>query len=250
MKQLTLGLLIASIFGSAQADFTILDPAQRPVAPAPVQAPTPVPAQVAPVQAVSQPAPAQKLATAAPRNMSSLKDTILKVLPAPAKKWKVYTDKSLNSSVPVEYTPSTDWKQSLSILATRYNLIFSIDENKKTLKIDQGPGGMRDTSLDNQKLAQRVLVPEQDAPALAPNGQLQIVVKDNQRLSDAISTFLKAGNWRMEWKAGSDIEVKVGFTETDKDLAVLLKKVLSPYRMHAVLHPKNNIAVVESDANI
>lgn len=250
MKHLTLGLLIASIYGTASADFTILDQAQRPVQP-PQQVAAPIQAAAPKIQPpLSVPAPAQKLANVAPaRNMSSLADTLKKIVPN-QKKWKIFTDKSLNASIPVEYMPSTDWKQSLSALATRYNLVFTVDELKKELKVDQGPGGVRDTALDNQKLAQNNLVPEAAPAAVAPNGQLQLVVRDGQRISEALDTFLKAGNWRLEWQAGSDIVVKVGFTETEKDLGDLLTRVLTRYKMHAVLHPKNNTAVVQSDANI
>lgn len=240
MKRLTLGLLIATAFGTANADFTILDPSQ------PVQRPVPVAAQPmapAPVAGV----PNQKLVSAPARNMSSLADTLKKIAP---KKWKVYSDKSLNASLPVEYTPSVDWKHSLSSLATRYNLIFTVDEAKKIIKVDQGPGGMRDTALDNQKLAQNNLIPEPAPSAVAPDGALQLVVKDNQRLSDALDSFLKAGNWQLVWEAGSDIVVTKGFTVSDKDLGELLTRALSKFKLHASLHPKNNTAVVQSDAMI
>lgn len=244
MKRLTLGLLIATAFTSAHADFTILDPSQAAPKPAPVAAqPVPMVPASAPVAGVQ----AQKLPAAPARNLTSLADTLKKIAP---KSWKVYSDKSLNSSLPVEYTPAVDWKQSLSVLATRYNLIFTVDEAKKIIKVDQGPGGMRDTALDNQKLAQNNLVPEPAPSALAPDGSLQLVVKDNQRLSEALEAFLKAGNWHLVWEAGSDIVVTKGFTVSDKDLSELLTRALSKFKLHASLHPKNNTAVVQSDAMI
>ena len=254
MKRITLGLIIASLYGTASADFTVIDPSQSVTQP-PVQAAPPVqtsipnnlPAATPAAGQQQKQAPGQKISTVPSANMTSLVDTLKKVTP---KGWKVYSDKTLNTSVPVEYMPAADWKQSLAALSNRYNLVFTVDEAKKTIKLDQGPGGMRDTTLDNQKLAQNNLVPEKMPAAVAPDGSLQLIVKDHQLLSEALEQFLRAGNWEMVWEAGSDINVEKGFSVADKDLNVLLTKALSKFKLHAVLHPKNNVAAIKSDAVI
>ena len=248
MKRVTIGLLLTTMYGIASADFTILDPS-IPQTGVPAQSITTpsvgVPGSMLP-PGVTPNIP-QKLQLAPKPNNTSLSDTMKKIAP---KGWKVFSDKSLNTSVPVEYVPNTDWKQSLTYLSTRYNLVFTVDEAKKIIKLDQNPGGMRDTSLDNKNLAKNNLIPEKAPSATAPNGALQLVVKDNQKLSEAIEIFLRSGNWDLVWEAGSDIEVKKGFTIIDKELSNVLTQALSKFKLHASLHPKNNTAVVRSDATI
>lgn len=59
---------------------------------------------------------------------------------------------------------------------------------------------MRDTNLDNQKLAQNNLVPETPPASVTSDGQLQLVVKDNQKLS-SLRNILKV--WTLGFSLGS-----------------------------------------------
>jgi hypothetical protein len=83
-----------------------------------------------------------------------------------------------------------------------------------------------------------------------PDGRLRFEVKDGQRLSDALRTFLKAGNWDLSWEAGSDVILDKGFVSAGTDIKAIMDDVLPNFRMHAVIHRGNNTVVIMSNASI
>lgn len=242
IRHLALGFILASTWSVAHADFLILPPTKpgpvvKPTIPGPVtgpQAATAAPTSVAAPHA----APVQRAAG------STLRDTLRKIVPTG---WKAFSDKGLNAETHVEYAPSLDWQASLATLATRYNLVFKVDPEKKTVFVDQGPGGMRDTEADNRNLANSNFGPEKTPPTMTADGKLRFEIKDGQRLSDAVRQFLQAGKWDLAWEAGSDIEVSKGFVVIDADLRNVLTRTLSKFNMNATLHKGNYIAVVRSN---
>lgn len=236
IRRLALGLLLTTTWSIASAEFVILDPAAPPQASNTPYARATTPAFSAP-RAISQ-------VNQAPAVGSSLRDTLRKVVPSG---WKAYADKKLPVETPVDYMPSADWQQSLASLSTRYNLVFKVDPEKKTVSVDQGPGGMRDTNADTRNLAGNTFGKEEAPATMTADGKLRLEIKDGQRLSDAIRQFLQAGKWDLAWEAGSDIEVSKGFVVVDSDLPTVLTAALGRFKMNATLHKGNYIAVVRSN---
>jgi hypothetical protein len=233
IRRIVVGITLAAIWSSASAEFVILDTSAPPVALA----------KVAPVFATSNSAPPRAVRNDR-ENFSTLRDTLRKAVPS---QWKAFIDKGLPIDTPVEYIPASDWRQSLAALSTRYNLVFKIDSAKKSVYVDQGPGGMRDTAVDNKGLVQDTFGQEALPAAMTTDGRLRIEVRDGQLLSDALRQFLKSGRWDLAWEAGSDIRIDKGFVEAGSDIGALLTKILSQFNLHATLHKANNVVVVRSN---
>lgn len=248
IRRLALSFILASTWTAAHADFVVLPPntpakVNRPNVPGPLGLPNADPTASVPGRAPGL----QQQPNLAPKAVgSSLRDTLRKIVPSD---WKAYSDKKLDPETPVEYMPAVEWQQSLANLATRYNLVFKVDPEKKSVFVDQGPGGMRDTSADNKNLANNNFGQEKTPLTMTQDGKLRFEIKDGQRLSDALRQFLQAGKWDLAWEAGSDIEVSKGFVVIDADLRNVLTQTLSKFNMNATLHKGNYIAVVRSNAN-
>lgn len=245
------GILLSSLAVSAHADFVILDPAPtKPVE----KAAMPVIPGINPNASQGMPAPMMKAPSfgdavrpvpSTPFN--SLKDSLRKVTP---QGWNVFLDKKINPETPVEFTPSVEWKESLRVMANRYNLVFKVDEEQKKLFIDQGPGGMRDLSKDNKGLLPATLEAEKPLPVTTPDGQLLLIIKSNQLLSDAIRTFLQAGKWDLEWNAGTDIELgSKTYTITGPNIKAVMDQVLPKFNLYSIIHEGNNTVEVLSKSD-
>lgn len=235
----TLGLLASSLALAANAQFVILDsssPTLVAQGPAVVQTNSgaQVPAQGAIPISDSIRAP-------------YLKDTLRKIVPPG---WNAYVDRNLNVTMPVEYTPQSDWKESLRSLANRYNLVFKIDNDAKKVFVDAGSGGMRDLNADNRNLTQIAGIPATQMNTQMPDGRLRLEVRRDQRLSEAIRQFLAAGNWELVWDAGSDIVVRNGFVAAGTDIKAVMDDILPNFRMHSVIHRGNNTVVILSDTAV
>ena len=235
----TFGLLASTLALAANAQFVILDPSS--------------PTLVAQGPAVVQTNSGAQVPTqgAIPINDSIrapyLKDTLRKIVPPG---WNAYVDRNLNVTYPVEYTPQSDWKESLRSLANRYNLVFKIDNDGKKVFVDAGSGGMRDLNADNRNLTQIAGIPTTQVNTQMPDGRLRLEVKRDQRLSEAIRQFLAAGHWELVWEAGSDIVVKNGFVAAGTDIKAVMDDVLPNFRMHSVIHRGNNTVVILSDTAV
>lgn len=243
IRRLAFGIILATTWSVAYADFVILPPtkpgtAVKPAVPGPVAGPT-----AGNTASPSVGSPAQRPVGLKPQG-TSLRDTLRKIVPPG---WKAYSDKSLNADTVVEFTPAIEWQSSLAALATRYNLVFKVDPEKKSIFVDHGPGGMRDTAVDNRNLANSNFGKEKTPATMTADGKLRLEIKDGQRLSDALRIFLQAGKWDLAWEAGSDIEITKGFVVVDADLRNVLTRTLSKFNMNATLHKGNFTAVVRSN---
>lgn len=164
--------------------------------------------------------------------------------------WQGYADKGkVNPNFIVEIDPGVDWYDSLSKMANRYNLHIKADPNKKTIHVSEGPGGIRDLETEKKKLESAVLASERKSTAPeSREGNTDFVVRDGQKLSEALEQFLKKGDWRMEWEAGSDYTVKKGYSVTGNSLRDVLDAALTSYGIHAILYTINRVVVVRSNS--
>jgi hypothetical protein len=235
-----IGILLSAVAVSAHAEFIILDPAS-------VKPPAPVAAPEAPRQAVTPPVQRQPqfgVPQLQQRNVSapfsSLRDNLRKITP---QGWSAFIDKKINVEMPVELVASTDWKDSLRAMSNRYNIVFKIDEEKKALYVDQGPGGIRDLTQDNKNLATEQL-PVKNLEVTTPDGKLRLEVKKGQRLSEALREFLSAGNWDLAWESGSDVVLEKPAEFVGTDIKEVMDQVLPNFRMYSIIHKGNNTVVV------
>lgn len=240
--RLLLGLIASTLTLAANAQFVVLDPNTAPqvvqsVGPAVVRINNSV---MVPVQG--------GLPVSDSIRAPYLKDTLRKIVPPG---WNAYVDRNLNVTVPVDYVPASDWKESLRSLANRYNLVFKVDNDGKKIFVDAGPGGMRDLQADNRNLTTgSTLVVERQPVYQMPDGRLRFEVRNGQRLSESIRQFLAAGNWNLVWEAGSDIVLPRGFVSAGTDIKAIMDDVLPNFRMHAVIHRGNNTVVIMSNTAI
>ena len=234
-----LGFLASTLVVAAHAQFVILDPN----------------AQVAPMGS-NGPAVVQTNNSAQMGGMPIsdtirapyLKDTLRKIVPVG---WNAYTDRNLNLTMPVEYVPASDWKESLRNLANRYNLVFKIDNDDKKVFVDQGPGGMRDLQADTRNLNNGpTLVQERPVAVQMADGRLRLEVKKGQLLSDGVRQFLQAGNWDLAWEAGSDIKLDRNLVSVGTDIKAVMDDVLPNFKMYSIIHRGNNTVVVLSNTTV
>ena len=109
--RLLLGLIASTLTLAANAQFLILDqnspPQIAPTGPAVVNT-TPgvgLPLQISPVS--GRPTTLGGMAVNDSVRAPYLKDTLHKIVPP---SWSAYVDRNLNVTMPVEYTPASDWK--------------------------------------------------------------------------------------------------------------------------------------------
>ena len=234
--RLLLGLIASTLTLAANAQFVVLDPNTAPQV---VQGAGP--SVVRTNNAAAMPAQGALPVSDAIR-APYLKDTLRKIVPPG---WNAYVDRNLNVTMPVEYSPASDWKESLRNLSNRYNLIFKIDNDGKKVFVDAGPGGVRDMQADNRNLTSGpTLVTERQPVYQMPDGRLRFEVRNGQRLSEALRQFLAAGNWNLVWEAGSDVVLPRGFVSAGTDIKAIMDDVLPNFRMHAVIHRGNNTVVI------
>lgn len=234
--RLLLGLIAGTITLAANAQFVILDPNSSPQA-APLAGPSVVNTN-SNVMVPSQGGLPVSDSIRAPY----LKDTLRKIVPPG---WNAFVDRNLNVTMPVDYVPASDWKESLRNLANRYNLVFKIDNDGKKVFVDAGAGGMRDLQADNRNLStSSTLVTERQPLFQMPDGRLRFEVKNGQRLSEALRQFLEAGNWSLVWEAGSDVVLPRGFVSAGTDIKAIMDDVLPNFRLHSVIHRGNNTVVI------
>ena len=243
--KLLLGIVASASIVSANAQLVVLDPNTSPPpvsnGPSVIRSNNNIPSNAVPLGQGSLPVSDSIRAP-------YLKDTLLKIVPPG---WNAFVDRNLNVTMPVEYIPTSDWKESLRNLANRYNLVFKIDNDGKKVFVDAGPGGMRDLQADTRNVqVGPVAIKEKPLVMQMPDGRLRFEVKDGQRLSDALRTFLKAGNWDLSWEAGSDVILDKGFVSAGTDIKAIMDDVLPNFRMHAVIHRGNNTVVIMSNASI
>jgi hypothetical protein len=76
-----------------------------------------------------------------------------------------------------------------------------------------------------------------------------LVVKESQKISEAVDAFLHAHEWSMEWENGTDFMVRRGYTIQGNSVADVLLAALSDYQLSAVLYKGNKVAAISgSDA--
>lgn len=234
--RLLLGLIASTLTLAANAQFVVLDPNTAPQV---VQSTGPAVVRINNSVVV----PAQGgLPVSDSIRAPYLKDTLRKIVPPG---WNAYVDRNLNVTMPVDYAPASDWKESLRNLANRYNLVFKVDNDGKKIFVDAGPGGMRDLQADNRNLTTgSTLVAERQPVYQMPDGRLRFEVRNGQRLSESIRQFLAAGNWNLVWEAGSDVVLPRGFVSAGTDIKAIMDDVLPNFRMHAIIHRGNNTVVI------
>jgi len=236
------GLAVSTISFIVHAQFVVLDPT--------IQVPLSATGSAGPA-VVTTGTPVARPATQMPISdsirASSLSDTLRTIIPPG---WNAFAGRNLNANTPVDYIPHSDWRESLRSLSDRYNLIFKVDNDARKVFVDPGPGGMRDMRADTRNIQTGpTLIGERPMVHQLPDGNLRFEVKEKQRLSDAMRTFLAAGNWRLVWKAGSDVVPTVGFVSTGSDIKTIMDDVLSNFGMHATIHRGNNTVVIHSNTS-
>ena len=88
---------------------------------------------------------------------------------------------------------------------------------------------------------------ERSARSMVETGSdvpLLFEVRDNQRLSQALSHFLETQGWRLEWESASDFVVRRGYTVRGKTLKQVLLEALGEFRLSAVLYAGNLVVAV------
>ena len=89
---------------------------------------------------------------------------------------------------------------------------------------------------------------EQDATAAKSQGFV-LVVKESQKISEAVDAFLHTHGWSMEWENGTDFMVRRGYSIQGNSVADVLLAALSDYQLSAVLYKGNKVAAISgSDA--
>jgi hypothetical protein len=122
---------------------------------------------------------------------------------------------------------------------------------------DEGPGeGAPPTASERATLPSAETLPgapaetgaDSDArtPQASPDKSVPLVfeVRDNQRLSQALSHFLETQGWRLEWESQSDFVVRRGYRVRGQTLKDVLLEALGEYRLSAVLYSGNLVVAV------
>lgn len=165
--------------------------------------------------------------------------------------WHGFIAKGVDENFLVEVDRRSAGLDALRAIATRYNLHIKADPNEKKIYVSAGAGGMRDLDLEKRRIESGVIAAEQQSIARAETeGSTDFVVRSGQKLSDALTHFLRKGDWKVEWEAGSDFVVKQGYSVTGKSLRDVLDAALTPFGIHAVVYTVNRVVAVRSNATL
>lgn len=200
MKKTVLALSIAMLSYNAYADFMVYPSTPDPVAPVQQQ----VSQSKAPVFPGSR---TTNVVTPAVQQEQQLVGKIKIPLNQALKNimpggYQGMADKSMNWNYPVEVSTSGDFKSDLTQLSRRYNLRFTVDEQKKRLYVTVGEGGIKDSAANtkNEGLVTN-LQQTVKAPSKMANGAPQLVIENNQAVPDALEVFLADHGYDLEWAA-------------------------------------------------
>jgi hypothetical protein len=105
-------------------------------------------------------------------------------------------------------------------------------------------GGMNGLPGESAEGAPAAARPARVAAAGPAAEILTFEVRDNQRLSQALSHFLETQGWRLEWESQSDFVVRRGYVVRAPTLKQILLEALGEYRLSAVLYSGNLVVAV------
>lgn len=226
-------LLLLGLFSlPAQADFFVLDdPSAEPVV---YNSPPPSPAlPMGGVQYVgegNQAWPVKGYGSNMP-----LKAAIQAIAPAG---WRGLAARGMNVDLPVNWRGDRDWRDILTDLARDYRLQITVDWAQRRVLLSP--------QADRPAPALPVAPTAGQAPA-APTGvtgQLLFQAKAGY-LSDSLTAFLRANQWDLVWKAGSDFQISTPFALEGENIPTLMARVAGQYRLNARVYTQNRVVVFE-----
>lgn len=203
MKRTVLALSIAMLSYNAYADFMVFPSTPDPVAPTQQQV---SPAQRAPVfpgatQVNKNQTNIQQDASLVGKVKIPLNQALKNIMPVG---YQGHADKSMNWNYPIEVSTTGDFKSDLTQLSRRYNLRFTVDEQKKRLYVTVGEGGIKDSSVNNRNEGLVTnLQQASKAPSKSVNGGSQLVIERNQAVTEALEVFLADHGYDLEWAANN-----------------------------------------------
>ncbi len=113
-----------------------------------------------------------------------------------------HADKSMDWSYLVEAQQSGDFQSDLRALSSRYNLKFTVDEEKKKLYVTVGQGGFKDASQVTKVENLVTSLPKPNKlPTRNASGEPQLNIMANQSGEEALRLFLADHGYDLEWEA-------------------------------------------------